>query len=65
MAYEVDPVSIATRGYVCNEEPDDIAIATRGYVCDTGAVAPAVRNATVRMWTGNMEIDLYGRYDRG
>lgn len=29
----VDPISIATLGYVCGGNPDDIAIATIGYVC--------------------------------
>lgn len=29
----LDPISIATKGYVCGLGPDGISIATRGYVC--------------------------------
>ncbi len=29
----LDPISIATRGYVCGDGPDAIAIALRGYIC--------------------------------
>jgi len=29
----LDPISIATAGYVCGVGPDAIAIATMGYVC--------------------------------
>lgn len=29
----LDPISIATMGYVCGDCPDPIAIATLGYVC--------------------------------
>ena len=29
----LDPIAIATQGYVCGEGPDGISIATRGYVC--------------------------------
>lgn len=29
----LDPISIATAGYVCGSGPDPIAIATDGYVC--------------------------------
>ncbi len=29
----LDPISIATKGYVCGTGPNDIAIATKGYVC--------------------------------
>ncbi len=36
----LDPISIATKGYVCGSGPDDIAIATKGYVCIV-AVPPA------------------------
>ena len=34
----LDPISIATAGYVCGEGPDPIAIGTLGYVCE-GEVA--------------------------
>lgn len=33
MSYDLDPISIATSGYVCGDGPDSIAIATHGYVC--------------------------------
>lgn len=29
----LDPISIATTGYVCGSGPEPIAMATRGYVC--------------------------------
>lgn len=29
----LEPISIATKGYVCNFDLDPIAIATKGYVC--------------------------------
>lgn len=29
----LEPISIATKGYVCRFVPDPIAIATKGYVC--------------------------------
>ncbi len=29
----LEPISIATKGYICNFDPDPIAIATKGYVC--------------------------------
>lgn len=33
MSFSVDPISIATSGYVCGNGPNDIAVATHGYVC--------------------------------
>jgi hypothetical protein len=65
VAYEVDPLSIATHGYVCDELPNDISIATHGYVCDVdGVVPPATRTAMSRYWVG-IDLNLYGRHDRG
>lgn len=29
----LNPIAIATQGYVCGGNPDSIAIATQGYVC--------------------------------
>ena len=35
----LDPISIATAGYVCGAVPDDVSIALDGYVCFAEAVA--------------------------
>lgn len=29
----LDPISIATAGYVCGGNPNSLSIATRGYIC--------------------------------
>lgn len=64
MAFETDPIAIATEGVWCQSVTNHVALATAGYVCDA-AGAPAALPAVWRMWTGGIGIDMYGRYDRG
>lgn len=33
MTTQLEPISIATKGYVCTFSPEPIAIATKGYIC--------------------------------
>ena len=39
----VDPISVATEGYVCEQKPNDISIATHGYVCISAIVTATVQ----------------------
>jgi hypothetical protein len=64
MAYKLDPISLATEGYVCEENPNDMSIATHGIVCIDGLVILTTRTAAMRYWVG-LDINLIGRYDRG
>ena len=61
----IDPLALATKGFKATQtdRTDPLGLATRILVTD-GAL-PIVRNATHRMWMGNIGLDVYGRYDRG
>ena len=62
----IDPLALATKGFKATQtdRTNPLGLATRVLVTDGGA-PPIQRNAIWRMWTGNIGIDMYGRYDRG
>lgn len=55
----LEPIAIATRGYVCSGAPDDIAIATQGYACVVQAVTlPPVPRPPVSGGGSTVAYDL-------
>lgn len=55
----LDPVSIATRGYVCGTGPDDIAIATMGYVCSSTEFQVPVGGGSSTPFKRNVPAEWY------
>lgn len=55
----LDPISIATRGYVCGAGPDDIAIATMGYVCSETEFRVPVGGGSSGGFRRNVPLEWY------